>query len=660
MLRLKPSELTLTPEDIDETFQRMAQRRQARAAAAAAAAASHRGRARNSGRPLPPRLRPGAQRSVRDAITDLGIAPVLRPQPRQAIIAHVNDDSEESEEGRDIFHQAQGSPNSSSIPSQLGQLASASSAAAALVSRYSTALPLRLGRPESEPLSVPDEKTLVEPADSPVETTTVAGPATPGRSMPKGKSLVDSSPTLQSDPSATPASLRGGASRSQGDPILTVGQNLLHAPSPLRQIQVPGPAHQPDSDSASSDDGHPVRYLRGYFEISTRKYTFQELVPRAPHTEPIRRTNQAQTHSRSQSSTDGPPPHFFAPTPNAPRSSTGDDIFWSPTAPTTERSASMTDSRPRQQSSEMSNTSLAYSYYELPDTRSSSGELLVQGYDGVTHSREASLGTYCSVRLSDAQAFGDNVPRDPVSGPSSFASPTPILSASLSASPLPAEPYARPPAGSAGPRYQPVIQQQVNLESLGHEIHPNAVTAVMQNRVSPLEALTTHIGRESQRLEGYQGHQRGGQFAAGHMAHHSPAPVSGPYQSAYGPQSSAYGTQPFAYGPSPGAVGQPPVMPMGALTPHMAMADDPYTRGVSANAGRPYGPTARASSAQAVPVANTAAPLPRSTHGGRSSQRSSENAPVGSSAPRPRTGRRSQGQGQVAAFEQVNNAAQPR
>ncbi|KAJ4989691.1 hypothetical protein SVAN01_04721 [Stagonosporopsis vannaccii] len=657
MLRLKPSELVVTPEDIDETFRRLAQRQHARAATA-----SSQRRTRNSGRPPPPRRRPGAQRLVRDAITDLGNIPILRPQPQQATIAHVDDDSDESVETLEAFHQTLS--DTTGGPSHLEHFAPALSIEPL---RNGARLPFRLSQSRraretgQEATSSPErhnhdsEATVVEPASSP-ETTDVPSLATPSRGRQNEGLTTGPGPTLQPDPVAAPASLRGGASRPQSNHLRSVDQDPLLALSPLRH------AHQHERGITYSGEIQPVRYLQGCFETGTHKYTFQELVPLAPHTEPLRRTNQPRLHSRSQSSTNAPPACLFTPTSSASRPSEGEDVFWTPVAPTSEHPANTRDSRPRQHSSEMSNASLAYSYYELPETRHSSRELPVQGYE-TANSREDSLGTYRSVRLSEAQALGDGMPRHPIPVRLGFASPEPVRGAS----PLPAEPYARPPTVDTETRHQLAIHHQTSQESADRGSHPSAVAAAMQNRVSPLEALTAHIGRESQRLRGYQGRQqRSARLGAGHLTRYhggSATSSNGQNHIASGPQPSMYGSPSFAYGPSSG-VGQLPAMsasPPGASNSPMTMADDPYTRGVSANAGRPYGPIARPLSAQPVPAADgTTLSLPRSTHGERSSQRSSENAPVGPSAQRVRTGRASQVRDQVSAFEQINNVAQPR
>ncbi|KAF2874516.1 hypothetical protein BDV95DRAFT_604689 [Massariosphaeria phaeospora] len=81
MLRLRPSEITLTAADMEETQRRMARNQAARATWASV---NHGPRAR---------LRRGAQRSRDDAITQLGNIPILEPQ--QAVIESIEDDSED-------------------------------------------------------------------------------------------------------------------------------------------------------------------------------------------------------------------------------------------------------------------------------------------------------------------------------------------------------------------------------------------------------------------------------------------------------------------------------------------------------------------------------------------------------------------------------------
>jgi hypothetical protein len=676
MLRLKPSELALMPDDVDETLRRMARRQQSRALAARGQRQT-----RPNGRPPPPRLMLGPQRSARDAITHLGNIPALQPQ--QAVIAHVDDESDESDEAlTDPAQRADSSPDPLALPTHSVHLMSTSSAAAAAApsARHSAQLPFRLGHSrgrqdhDQEPASSPkehtddSERTPVEPPSLSVETMNVAGPATPSRRRQHRESTTGSSPTRRRSPSPSPASLRGGASHPQRYRVLSIGQEALHAPSPLRQAHVVSSPCSPEGNLSSSDDGRPLMRIEGHFVdeqdpaprrvdsgtstdaaefVNATTYTFEETVPRAPLTEPFRRTSQPRYHSRSQSSNDAPPSRLFVPTSSSPYTS-GEDIFWTATGAAPEHSAhDGFCGRARQHSSEMSNASLAYSYYELPDNRQSSGEQSAHGsvsqsqHDGAAASRQASRGTYRSVRLTDAQSLypGD----DPVKF-STLVRRTPDQQ---SASPLPAEPYGRPSAGHLGTRFQQAIHLYVSSDSSSREVPDDAMAASIDERASPLDILEAQIERASHHL----GEQHGRQYRRSH-----PESAHLGFRNA-GPGASSYDQYHFVHGASSTAFEQPASM-LGP--PPMAMADDPYTRGVSAHVGRSHGSTVRLSSAQPVPDPSYDPAYARSTHVERSGQRSSENAPVGSADQERRAARTSQVQDHVSAFERMHNATRPR
>ncbi|KAF3044263.1 hypothetical protein E8E12_001306 [Didymella heteroderae] len=508
MLRLKPSELTLTPDDVDETLRRMARRQRSKAPAT-----QGQRRTRLNGRLPPPRLMPSPQRSVRDAITHAGNIPALQPQ--RATIAHVDDEPDESDEAlADPSQPAESSPDRLGLPTHPVDHASASSAAAAPLARHSSRLLSRIGRArrrqdnDQEPASSTKEHmdgsegTLVEPPSLPLETSNVAGPATPSRRRQHGESTSGALPTRQRDPSPSPVSLRGDSSHTQRNRILSVGQEALHAPSLLRQTQVPSPAYTPEGDSTNSDDDRLHMHLKGHYidleglaarQISgddvteaaettdTITYTFREAVPRAPRTEPFQRTSQQRFHSRSLSSNDTPSSRLFVPSPSSPYTFSGEDAFWIARGSAPEHSGNDRFSgRARQHSSEMSNTSLAYSYYELHDSRQSSGQQSAQDslsqsqQDGVPASRQASRGTYRLFRLSDGPSV------HPIDDPSPF----PILIRrppdQQSASPLPAGPYGRPSAGHLGTRFQQAIHRYVSSDSSSREVLDDAMAATIE------------------------------------------------------------------------------------------------------------------------------------------------------------------------------------
>ena len=92
MLRLRPSELTLTPDDVEETFRRIALRQPTRPQSSLPL--------RPFGQPGRPILRRGPQRATRDAVTALGKIPLLQPQ--QALVTSVDDSCEHTAAHEDI------------------------------------------------------------------------------------------------------------------------------------------------------------------------------------------------------------------------------------------------------------------------------------------------------------------------------------------------------------------------------------------------------------------------------------------------------------------------------------------------------------------------------------------------------------------------------
>ena len=92
MLRLRPSELTLTPDDVEETFRRIALRQATRPQSSLPR--------RPLGQPGRPILRRGPQRATRDALTALGKIPFLQPQ--QAFVTSVDEDGETPSAREDI------------------------------------------------------------------------------------------------------------------------------------------------------------------------------------------------------------------------------------------------------------------------------------------------------------------------------------------------------------------------------------------------------------------------------------------------------------------------------------------------------------------------------------------------------------------------------
>ncbi|KAJ4324536.1 hypothetical protein N0V94_001277 [Neodidymelliopsis sp. IMI 364377] len=262
MLRLKPSELTLTPDDVDETLRRMARRQPPNPSTAPAQRYP-----RNRWQPPPPRLRPGPQRSAGNAFIDLGNIPVLRPHPQQAVIAHVDDDEEPEETLTEPGERDETSINATVLPTQPSQFEPVSFPATTPPPRHSTRLPFRLGRhrgrthQEASTLfkdqSDDSDGTLVDVTGPPMETTNVPGPSTPRRQRANTSedTTPSPSPSLLASRSSTSAALRGGSGQPGKSRMRPIAQDATHAPPPLRQAQMPSPSHhlEASQDRATSE-----------------------------------------------------------------------------------------------------------------------------------------------------------------------------------------------------------------------------------------------------------------------------------------------------------------------------------------------------------------------------------------------------------------------
>jgi hypothetical protein len=145
MLRLRPSELTLTPEDVDETFRRMA-RKQANQSSRHAATLP----TAQSARPI---LRRGPQRAVRDAITALGDIPILRPQPHQVVHSSVEEELDGTESPPTGPRERVDSVSDSMTPSRDVRRSPANTSATSPL--QSLHLPFRLRRGHGDALASP-------------------------------------------------------------------------------------------------------------------------------------------------------------------------------------------------------------------------------------------------------------------------------------------------------------------------------------------------------------------------------------------------------------------------------------------------------------------------------------------------------------------------
>ena len=342
-------------------------------------------------------------------------------------------------------------------------------------------------------------------------------------------------------PRLTPGAQRSVASVIAGDGSIPIRSRPQHAI--IEHVD-------DDSEDSSESLRRPSTPASMRGGASHRTRASADLFPRAPYTEPSQKTSQRQVRQRSYSSSDATPSRLF---------------------------------RPRQHSSEASNTRLAYSVYQLPESRQPSG------------------GAYQSVRLSDAQALADNGAR---------VSPLEPAAPQFTAATL-----RRPSPLDALLAY---TEREARVSSL--EPATAHITAATLRRPSPLDALIAYTEREAQRLRNHEVHlQQNAQVGGTH-------PVVSNYRNRW----ASPGPYQFTHSPPP----------------QMTMADDPYTRGVSAV--QPRGSTPRSGRSRHTQAAPPSYP--------RSNQRSSENAPV----PAGQSMRTSQVQEQASAFEQMHNTRQAR
>ncbi|KAH7083446.1 hypothetical protein BKA63DRAFT_153464 [Paraphoma chrysanthemicola] len=429
MLRLRPSELTLTPEDVEETLRRMAHRQAVRSARTVSS--------QPCGQPGRPVLRRGPQRAVRDAITTLGDIPILQPQPQQAVHSSVDEDFEQETELQ--------SPNrrrrvdSVSLPVSPTQTPPTAPATASTSSALRILqLPFRLGRGRRE--------STQEDSDA------SAGQATPRHPVHHGEdsatavshrvSHADVPDPSSSTPTRGPAELRGGG-RSAKDQTRGSSRDMT-AVSPPRHV--PGRSPPPEHMIMELDPNDmPEFVLKGYFKDPREhpkgvSYWFDEYEVEAPQTEPRRRSRRHAVPTRSLSSGSAPA-YPFSRTQSGGLTQFADGMFDAGTMhrPPTEfghRSSAPSHhlaSRSSQFSSEASGASEAFSYYQLPsESRQASSGSSTRSQQAPQY---ASHGTYQSIHPSQL---------DPMSAPLGLRSNASAFDGHHGYSPLPSMPYSHP------------------------------------------------------------------------------------------------------------------------------------------------------------------------------------------------------------------------
>ncbi|KAF1944853.1 hypothetical protein EJ02DRAFT_420152 [Clathrospora elynae] len=511
MIRLRPSELTLTPEDVEETFRRLALRQTSRAPPTLPLRAPG-----LSGRPI---LRRGPQRSTRDSITALGTIPLL--QPRQAVTTSVDEDiADDPSYGaapsldriNSVAHSTSPTHSSGSVPVHMP----ASPAPRTLH------LPFRLGRDrcDSATQSSPDERPVEAPHTPPTESS--------GHARLSFDDTSDNSPLSRSATSPESAlRLRGGGG-SDRDRARNIARDTPHAPSPLHQVQrlSSPPQQEPSGDPTKSpespDEDQPVLYLRGKFKDPYEdpigiNYTFDEIPP-MPHTEPRRPSGRQIPVARSLSSGNAPSYRVPSQTMNPSGFST-DDVFGTvpalgpPTGPRHATSsisnrqdymsassnihhtpsssfqADQASTRSRQFSSGASSASAPYSWpgslasgsRQPSSEHSGQGQLSYSQYDGAAPSTEA-RHVIQSVNPSLGAGVTGNAMFCPSSGSSVYSSPSAAVTGQHGLSPLPSMPYTHPQSG------RNPLQPSSALDGIHISGgYTDAATAAAQDLYSPLD-----------------------------------------------------------------------------------------------------------------------------------------------------------------------------
>jgi hypothetical protein len=470
MLRLRPSELMLTPDDIDEAFRRMATRRTLK---------DSRHGSSQFGRPI---LHQGPQRAVQDAITTLGHIPLLRPQAQHVVHTSVNDEDEDNSEQNTSSAQArvESVPNAVS-PTRDGHNSQANMVPLVSSSLRVLQLPFRLERTHRDG---PTQSPGIEHRDQ-------GDTASPPHIRAIPIAMPSDSPSL-AEPTRSTLSAHSAQSPNQAE--LRGGGDHAHdfypdtTPLPFPSDGDDGEPSQPYTGLGNTKDrNQPTRYLKSHVKEPTKgadrpAFEIRERWPYGSQTEPRHASGRLPSISRSHSSGSAPTYGLHTREQGYPTSST--DLFDTPTSsqPGTRSALYQQEcgshppaTRPRQFSSEASAASGAYSFYELPPvSREGSGshagstEHFNAPYDGSAASRHVSGGAYHSVRPSDVPPFGstDLSSRHSTSG------------GQYGISPLPSLPYTRQntyaaPSTTSGTdmTVQPLVSHEDALRAHGESVH---------------------------------------------------------------------------------------------------------------------------------------------------------------------------------------------
>ncbi|KAJ6282871.1 hypothetical protein J3E71DRAFT_214079 [Bipolaris maydis] len=302
MLRLRPSELALTPDDVDETFCRISLKQ--------TSTARQHWAMRPHGQPGRPVLRRGPQRAVRDAITAPANIPTLQPQ--QAVFDSVNE-----EEG--VHNQPSTEPPShDNSHAALPHHTLEGSDEAVPPGRHALDTHITSDG-QGESASHPPPDPLSEPATS----------GTTGNIDSSNGQSVQSPPA---DGAGNTPGLRGGGSLVGIVHCRNGRRNITREHSPLHQVQkLASPAQQVSLGDPSKSPINP-RYnnstlgSNGHL-IQTPRWADCHSQKRLPNSEPRRSSGPQPAIARSLSSGATPLSSVTCP------SISSDDVFGTPAMP---------------------------------------------------------------------------------------------------------------------------------------------------------------------------------------------------------------------------------------------------------------------------------------------------------------------------------------
>ncbi|KAF5852968.1 hypothetical protein GGP41_001491 [Bipolaris sorokiniana] len=469
MLRLRPSELALTPDDVDETFGRISLKQ--------TSTARQHWAMRPHGQPGRPILRRGPQRAIRDAITAFGDIPTLQPQ--QAVFDSVNEEEHVHNQqpteppGHDNMHTA--------LPHHMPE---GNDEAVPAVSPASRTMQLPF-RPRPDRQALDTHVTSDEQGESASHPTPnpLPGPATSGPTGTIDSSNGQSARLPSADFVGNTPGLRGGGSLAGIAHGRHGRRDIIREHSPLHQVQkLASPAQQvspgdPTKSPTNPSSKNSTLRSNGYL-TQTPRQTYCHSQKRLPNSEPRRSSGPQPAITRSLSS--GATPLSSVTCPSIP----SDDVFGTPAVP---------EYSTRCHRDSYSLTSNDHSTLDPRNFSSTVGGVRQSDHKSVRPRERGSDATSANTGYSWYGSFSSDT-RFPSSEHSQDgASPSPQLDGvrtrSHGPSPLPSMPYTRMQSDATSP--SPISDGSRQISGG----HVEAATAAVHDLQSPLDPYAEHYQR---------------------------------------------------------------------------------------------------------------------------------------------------------------------